>query len=78
MHTCYSDYSGGQKYMNLYDTKLINCSKCGSWIGEISHDAQVIRAKCGKCANPLPEGDDILYLINTIRNDKREILVEIK
>ena len=64
--------------MNLYDTKQIKCSKCGSWVGEVSYDAEIIRAQCGKCANPLPEGDDILYTINKIRNAKREILVEIK
>jgi hypothetical protein len=46
-------------------------------VGEVAYDAEIIRAKCGKCANPLPEGDDILYTINKIRNNKREILVTV-
>ncbi|MGI0011143.1 MAG: hypothetical protein ACREAE_07070 [Nitrosopumilaceae archaeon] len=51
--------------MNIYDTKPINCSKCGKFIGEISYDAVVILPKCGYCANPLPEGDDkVLYTIS--------------
>lgn len=61
--------------LNIYDTKQVCCSECGSCIGEIEYDAEIIRAKCGKCANPLPEGDDILYTINQIKDSKKEILV---
>lgn len=50
--------------LNIYDTKQISCSQCGLWIGEVCYDAEIIHAKCGKCANPLPEGDDILYSLN--------------
>jgi hypothetical protein len=62
--------------LNIYDTKQISCSQCGVWIGEVDYDAQVILPKCGKCANPLPEGDDILYGINKVSN-KKEILVTV-
>lgn len=63
--------------LNIYDTKQINCTECGGWIGEVDCDAQIIRAKCGKCANPLPEGDDILYSISKIQNYKKPILVTV-
>ncbi|MEX0763831.1 MAG: hypothetical protein WDZ43_06275 [Nitrosopumilaceae archaeon] len=50
--------------MNIYDTKPVNCSKCGKSIGEIDYDAVVTLPKCGHCANPVPEGDDkALYVI---------------
>jgi hypothetical protein len=49
--------------MNIYDTKSIYCSKCGKFIGEIDFDAVVMLPKCGKCADPIPEGDDkVSYL----------------
>ncbi len=51
--------------LNIYDTKPINCSKCGKFIGEISYDAVVTLPKCGNCVNPMPEGDDkSLYVIS--------------
>lgn len=37
--------------MNIYDTKLIHCSKCEKFIGEIDCDAIVMLPKCGKCVN---------------------------
>ncbi len=37
--------------MNIYDTKLIHCSKCEKFIGEIDYDAIVMLPKCGKCVN---------------------------
>ncbi len=53
--------------MNIYDLKQINCVECGKTIGEIDYDAEIIRPKCGKCANPLPEGDDkVRYTVNSI------------
>jgi len=63
--------------LNIYDTKQINCSQCGSWVGEVSFDAQIIHAKCGKCANPMPEGDDILYTVNKFMHPTKEILVTV-
>ena len=49
--------------MNIYDTKSIYCSKCDKFIGEIDFDAVVILPKCGRCADPIPEGDDkVSYL----------------
>ncbi|MFB5597906.1 MAG: hypothetical protein ACE5RJ_02665 [Nitrosopumilaceae archaeon] len=50
--------------MNLYDLVTVRCAKCEKPIGEIDYDAQVIRPLCGKCANPLPEGDKILYTVS--------------
>jgi hypothetical protein len=57
--------------MNIYDTKVVKCSKCGKSIGEIEYDAVVTLPKCGFCANPLPEGDDkALYVISKLIKSK--------
>jgi len=59
--------------MNIYDTKSVNCSKCGKFIGEIEFDAVVILPKCGRCADPIPEGDDkVSYLKSIYSNSKSE------
>jgi len=51
--------------LNIYDQKSISCGKCGRFIGEIDYGAVVILPKCGRCANPLPEGDDkVQYIIS--------------
>ena len=50
--------------MNTYDAKQIKCKLCGKVIGMVESDAEIVFPKCGNCANPLPEGDDILYTIN--------------
>ena len=59
--------------MNDYDTKPIICYNCKTPIGEIDFDALVIRPLCGKCANPLPEGDKILYTISHFKNTPQKI-----
>jgi len=46
--------------LNIYDTKLINCYKCGKWVGEVAYDAEIICPKCGDCADPFPKSDDLL------------------
>ena len=57
--------------MNIYDTKVVKCSKCGKSIGEIEYDAVVTLPKCGHCANPIPEGDDkALYIISKLVKSK--------
>ena len=57
--------------MNIYDTKVVSCSKCGKSIGEIEYDAVVTLPKCGHCANPTPEGDDkALYIISKLVKSK--------
>jgi len=57
--------------MNIYDTKVVRCSKCGKSIGEIEYDAMVTLPKCGQCANPTPEGDDkALYIISKLVKSK--------
>lgn len=57
--------------MNIYDTKVVKCSKCGKSIGEIEYDAVVTLPKCGSCANPIPEGDDkALYVISKLIKSK--------
>jgi hypothetical protein len=40
--------------MNIYDKRVICCSKCDKYIGEVDYDAEIILPKCGKCANPIP------------------------
>ena len=59
--------------MNIYDTKSIYCKKCGKVIGEIDYDANVILPECGQCANPLPEGDKILYTISAIQSQSQKV-----
>ena len=60
--------------MNIYDTKKISCAECKTDIGEVDYDSLIIRPLCGKCANPLPEGDKILYTISASQhaNSKRK------
>jgi hypothetical protein len=64
--------------MNIYDTKSVLCSNCKVSIGEIDYDAEVVRPLCGKCANPLPEGDNVLYTVSHFQNNplqKSKIIV---
>jgi hypothetical protein len=61
--------------MNIYDTKSIYCKDCGKSIGEIEYDANVILPECGQCANPMPEGDDILYTVNAIKNQSESVII---
>ena len=35
--------------MNIYDTKILHCSICGKYVGEIQYDALVVSAKCKSC-----------------------------
>ncbi|MGY5147487.1 MAG: hypothetical protein ACW9W4_05775 [Candidatus Nitrosopumilus sp. bin_7KS] len=60
--------------MNIYDTKSIYCKDCGKSIGEIEYDANVILPECGQCANPMPEGDNILYTVNAIKNQSKSVI----
>jgi len=55
--------------LNIYDTKTISCTRCGKCIGEIDYDAEVILPQCGHCANPMPEGDNILYTASHFKNN---------
>ncbi len=41
-------------------------------MGEIDYDAEVIRPLCGHCANPLPEGDNILYTVSNVINQHKQ------
>lgn len=51
--------------MNIYDKKIVRCSRCDQCIGEVDYDAEIMLPKCGQCANPLPEGDDkVLYNVS--------------
>ena len=52
-------------FMNIYDKKSVRCSQCDRFIGEIDADAVVVLPKCGRCANPMPEGDDkVQYIVS--------------
>ena len=58
--------------MNVYDTKIINCSECGKFIGEIDCDALVMLPKCGRCANQMSENNaSILHPENIMTNNGR-------
>jgi hypothetical protein len=62
--------------MNIYDTKPIRCVNCGKSIGEIEYDAEVISPKCGRCANPLPDGfDELSYSAHRIKSTSAVKLV---
>jgi hypothetical protein len=51
--------------MNIYDTRVIRCSKCNRYVGEVEYDAEIILPKCGKCANPTPDGiDKLVYAVS--------------
>ena len=68
----------GEK-MNIYDTKTIVCRSCKTSIGEIEYDAEVMLPQCGKCANPMPEGDNIVYAASYFKNNpslKKSKMVE--
>lgn len=55
--------------MNIYDTKVIKCAKCGRYVGEVEFDAEIIFPKCGKCANPIPDGvDKLTYAVSSFNN----------
>ena len=56
--------------MEEYDAVQIKCKLCGKVIGMVERDAEIVFPKCGNCANPLPEGDDILYTISKSSNSK--------
>ena len=68
--------------MNIYDTKPIYCVRCEKNIGEADYEAKIINALCGQCANPLPEGDKILYTVSHYKSEydipkSPEILVQV-
>ncbi len=63
--------------LNLYDTRVIRCARCDKCLGELDYDAEVIRPLCGPCANPLPEGDDILYTVSNMNNQYKQKQLEI-
>ena len=68
----------GEK-MNIYDTKMIVCRSCKTPIGEIEYDAEIMLPQCGKCANPMPEGDNIVYTASYFQNNpslKKSKMVE--
>ena len=62
--------------LNLYDTRVIRCVRCNKCLGELEYDAEVIRPLCGQCANPLPEGDDILYTMSHMNNQHKQLVIE--
>jgi len=52
--------------------RALNVASC---IGEIDFDAEVILPTCGYCANPMPEGDDILYAVSAIKNNPEKLII---
>ena len=44
--------------MNIYDKKIIKCTKCNKSIGEIDYDAEIVYPQCGDCADPKPHYSD--------------------
>ncbi|HEY8109619.1 MAG TPA: hypothetical protein VIG05_01985 [Candidatus Nitrosotenuis sp.] len=62
--------------MNIYDTKIIRCTKCDKYIGEVEYDAEIVFPKCGSCANPIPDGlDKLTYTINSFNNKKEKLIL---
>ena len=61
--------------MNIYDKKSVRCSICDRFIGEIDADATVVMPKCGKCANPMPEGDDkVQYIVSKYNTNPKDLV----
>jgi hypothetical protein len=61
--------------MNIYDKKSVRCSNCDRFIGEIDYDAIVTLPKCGRCANPLPEGDDkVQYIVSKFNKNPKDLV----
>ncbi len=61
--------------MNIYDKKSVHCSQCDRFIGEIDYDAVVVLPKCGKCANPMPEGDDkVQYIVSKFNKNPKSLV----
>lgn len=61
--------------MNIYDKKSVHCSKCDRFIGEIDCDAVVVLPQCGKCANPMPEGDDkVQYVVSKFNKNPKSLV----
>jgi len=46
--------------LNIYDTKVIICSKCNKAIGEIEFDSLVFTPMCGICISAPKEKDSII------------------
>lgn len=60
--------------MNIYDKKSVRCTRCNRFIGEIDYDAQVTFPKCGKCADPFPEGDDkVQYIVSKFNKNPKSL-----
>jgi len=60
--------------MNIYDKKSVRCSMCDRFIGEIDYDAVVTLPKCGRCANPVPEGDDkVQYIVSKFNKNPKSL-----
>jgi hypothetical protein len=63
--------------MNIYDKKSVRCSNCDRFIGEIDYDAVVTLPKCGRCANPLPEGDDkVQYIVSKFNKNPKDLVTQ--
>lgn len=61
--------------MNIYDKKSVRCSQCDRFIGEIDYDAVVTLPRCGRCANPMPEGDDkVQYIVNKFNKSSKSLV----
>jgi hypothetical protein len=62
--------------LNLYDTKVIRCTKCNKSIGEVEFDAEIVFPKCGHCADPIPDGfDKLSYTISSFNKNKVSLAI---
>ena len=52
--------------MNIYDTRIIICSKCKKGIGEIEFDSSISSPICGICLSKLKELQSILCTNSSI------------
>ena len=59
--------------MNIYDTKVVVCANCKKPLGEVDFESVIVRPLCGQCANPVPEGDKILYTASYYQNNPLKV-----
>ncbi len=61
--------------MNIYDKKSVRCSRCDRFMGKIDADAIVVLPKCGRCANPVSEGDDkVQYIVSKFNPASKNLM----
>lgn len=42
-------FKAGVYVLNLYDTRIVRCTKCNASIGEIEYESEFVRIYCKSC-----------------------------